>query len=368
MRFSRIRRLSPRVSGLVALALMQAGCASFAPTRLSEDQLGYSRALASSGKAQTLLNMVRLRYGDVPVFLNTTQVISGYQLQQNLSGGLDVFPNDTLSTYGAASAGVQLQQNPTFTFQPVTGKDLAQSVIRPLSPTELLPLTQSGIPIDILFRLAVQSVNGLQNSQMLASQDRMGDAGFFELLVLLRRLQMADLLGVRLDSGTMPMVKDAPPPGDSLILSVSDSEDAALQADVLRVRRMLGMRPGRDEARVIYGRKPERPGDVALVTRPMLGVLGQVGAEIKVSSADIENGFTVATVNDAGVLRRPAVIIQSGEAAPPDGFAQVQYRDRWYWIAADDFDSKVAFSIVQILLALAETNPAPGTVVTIPAR
>jgi hypothetical protein len=46
----------------------------------------------------------------------------------------------------------------------------------------------------------------------------------------------------------------------------------------------------------------------------------------------------------------------------------VQYRRTWFWIAEDDVDSKLAFSVVQILLALARTENAPGAILSIPAR
>ena len=61
------------------------------------------------------------------------------------------------------------------------------------------------------------------------------------------------------------------------------------------------------------------------------------------------------------------VIIHSGAAAPEDAFTSIQYRGTWFWIAEDDFDSKLAFTVLQNLLALARTENAPGTVLTIPA-
>jgi hypothetical protein len=61
------------------------------------------------------------------------------------------------------------------------------------------------------------------------------------------------------------------------------------------------------------------------------------------------------------------VIVHSGSKAPDNAFVSVQYKHTWFWISDDDFDSKVAFSIVQTLLSLAQTTNAPGTVITIPA-
>ena len=61
------------------------GCSGFGTTRFYEDQLGYSRAVGDAEKSNTLLNAVRLRYGDTPVVLQPTQVISAYQLQRNVT-------------------------------------------------------------------------------------------------------------------------------------------------------------------------------------------------------------------------------------------------------------------------------------------
>jgi hypothetical protein len=359
---------------LLGCALSLPGCAGFAPKRLYQDQIGYSQSLSDSQKAQTLLNIVRIRYGDSPVFLNTTQVISGYTLQKSLSGTLNLVPGTASTTSLGGTPGVTMTQSPTFTFQPVTGEALAQSFIRPLSPTELLPLSLSGTPIDILFRLAVQSVNGLQNSSMLDASNRAGSDGFYHLLINLRRLQIAGLLGTRLDPGAPDGAKPDEKPaggaklGGRLVLSIADSPDPDLAKTVRATRLMLGMSPSATEAVVVYGSGRPPRGEIRLLTRPVLGILGQVASEVQVPREDVDRHLTIATVDDSAILSRPTVIIHAGDKAPKDNFSAAQYRGRWYWIDTPDFDSKVAFSVLQTLLTLAETTTPSGTVVTIPAR
>ena len=158
------------------------GCFNFGARWLYEDQLGYSRALGDAEKSDTLLNVVRLRYADTPIFLQATQVISGYQLQRNVTGGFEAFPAANPSTFLNGSTSAQLQQSPTFTFQPLSGAQFAQSFIRPVSPADLLPLAMGGLPIDVLFRLGVQSIDGLSNAVALTLTGAAGSPDFFLLL------------------------------------------------------------------------------------------------------------------------------------------------------------------------------------------
>ncbi len=71
------------------MAAILSDCAGFGATRLYEDHLEFSRALGEAEKCETLLNIVRIRYGEAPMFLQSTQVISGYQLQRNITGGFE---------------------------------------------------------------------------------------------------------------------------------------------------------------------------------------------------------------------------------------------------------------------------------------
>jgi hypothetical protein len=342
------------------------GCFSFGTTRLYEDQLGYSRALGEAEKSETLLNVVRIRYGDTPTFLQATQVISGYQLQRNVTGGFEAFPAANPSTFLNGSASAQLQQNPTFTFQPLSGEQFAKSFIRPLSPADLLPLAMSGLPIDVLFRLGVQSTDGLSNAVALTQTGATGSADFFLLLQDLRRLQIAGLLVVRLEHNAAPAGTHGNPDPGHVYLSISPPGDRDLLAAVGEVKRLMAMPPGTNEAEIVYGRDPA-PGQVAVLTRSMLDVLGQLAMQIDVPPDDVARHRTPPTVGNIGLEARPVVIIHSGAAAPEDAFTSIQYRGIWFWIAEDDFDSKLAFTVLQNLLALARTENAPGTVLTIPA-
>ena len=73
-----IKRLIPVALPLGLFAL--SGCSGIGPATVVPSRFDYTAALGDSWKQQMLINMVKMRYGDAPVFLDVASVISQYQI------------------------------------------------------------------------------------------------------------------------------------------------------------------------------------------------------------------------------------------------------------------------------------------------
>ena len=76
---------------IVAMCTLS-GCSTLGPRSISPDRFDYNEAYARSGREQVLLNIIRMRYGDSPVFIELTSMLSQYTVE--VAGGYDLWQSN----------------------------------------------------------------------------------------------------------------------------------------------------------------------------------------------------------------------------------------------------------------------------------
>ena len=347
------RRWIPCWLALLALA----GCASVSPTHLTTDRMDYGQVVAESWKQQTLINVVRLRYADAPVFLDVASIINSHTVGGNAGAQAALTSGSTPDAFGLSGSGAW-SNTPTVTYQPLLGDRFTRSLLKPIPPAAVFQLLQGGWSADLVFPTVVASINGLRNASVGASSD----AGFDELTGAISRIQRAGNIGIevepRKDGEEILLVLRRPGTGDE------PSDESR------RVRELLGLARDAAQFEIVYGMFPRAPDQVAVLTRSMMEIILQLGFGIDLPPADIANGRVLVGKWQAGdAAGKPLVHIRSGAEAPTDTYAAVQYKGNWYWIDENDVESKRTFTFLMILFSLAETGQsATAPVVTVPSR
>jgi hypothetical protein len=358
--------MTPRTIGRLCLALLafaMSGCSSFGPGTVSRDRVDYLGAVSESWKEQTLLNIVRLRYGDAPTFLDVSSVISSYTFQAQASAAGQT-SNAPTTTFGNIGAGALYIDRPTISYTPVAGQKFTKSLLNPIPPSSIFELTQSGFPVDRVFQVTVRALNGVYNRSSLGARSRDADPEFYPLLDALRRLQLSESVSLRLEKrGGEEVAK---------LIFKRSGLPPEVQQDLQFVQRALNVKPNKDgELTLTFGALPRSSDELAVLSRSMLEILLEVSAGIEVPDDHVSQGRTRPATRRADAENprdRPLIQIHSGANAPASPFTAVRYRDTWYWVDDADLGSKSIFAFLMMFFSLAETGVTPqAPVLTLPA-
>ena len=360
-RMNFIKRLTLTVLSLGVMVL--SGCASIGPKTVVHDRFDYMGAIGESWKQQMLINTVKLRYGDTPVFLDVASVISQYQIgaQVSASAQWQAPLTGNANTFDVGGAAVYADR-PTITYTPLSGEKFTRSLMKPIPPPAILSLIQAGYPIDIVLRVCVHGVNGIRNRYGGAARARSADPEFYPLLQRLRRIQDSGAIGMRVQK-TNEM--------EGVLMSFRGKVEPSVQEDILFVRNVLGLDPSAGEIMIAYGSVAKDNKELAILTRSMLEIIIDLASYIDVPSAHVEEKRVIQSMPEETVQGLPVpqlIRIYSSPDRPTDAFIAVPYRDYWFWIDDRDYRSKALFTFLMFIFSLTETGGKEGApIITVPA-
>jgi hypothetical protein len=344
---------------MTAMLMLLAGCASLGPNSVARDRFDYTTAVADSWKRQMLLNIVKIRYGDAPIFLDVASIINQYSLETELRGtfGWSFPPSANRQEVGGTG---RYYDRPTITYTPLTGEKFARNLMTPIAPATIMSLVEGGYPIDLVFRIMVHSVNGIQNQFGGAARMRKADPEFYSLLEKLRRNQASGAVALRVKKTENQ---------DALVMVFRKRVDQEVEETAKEVRRLLGLKENLTDFKIVYGSAPANDEEIAMLTRSISEILTDISSTIEVPPEHVAEKRVPPTVEPEGEgIKGTMIRILCADKKPADDFAAVPYRGRWFWIDDRDYQSKKLFSFLMFAMTLTETGGKEGApIVTISA-
>jgi len=309
-----------------------------------------------------LLNLVRLRYGEPPVFLQLTSISSQYGFSSDFSGEAKI--NEVYPDSYSLGLGFSYATRPTFTFVPLQGEEFAKRLLSPIPIEHLILLLNSGWRVDRVLRLCIQSINDLPNAPSASGPTPTRPPEYRDFLRLTRKLEtlrqqrLVKFLFVSQGQKSIPALVVAP-----------QAEAFPVTAEIRRILR-LERAPYYPFVGPVATSGPEQ---IRLQTRSLLGVLYYLSQGVEVPKKDLESGRVAVTRYPDGRLFFWEEIlgdifkVRASKTLPSQAAIAVKYRGRWFYLSDTDLTTKNTFVLLQQLFALeASKSKALSPLLTLP--
>lgn len=360
-------------AGLIALALLASGCTTgFGPRAVRGERPDYNQQILRSADAEMLLNLVRMRYNDTPLFLELGTVVASYGYDTSLNaGGTIPASGSNVATLGSAFA---YGEHPTITYTPLAGEEFATRMLTPIPLDSIMLFEQTGWRAERLLLVAVQRINDVFNAPTAngpTPEHKPDYEVFADLAARMERLRDARLMGLNWEMKE----HETDPPGRNprFWLRAPADPNSPLAADVAAVRRLLALEPGKEDFYLTAFPYKHTPNEVGLRCRSLLGVLYFLSKAVEPPAEHVKAGLVTVTMDDDGQpfdwskITGKVLAIHSQEGRPQKAYVAVQHRGWWFYIADDDQSSKATFSLLNILYSLQQaTGKGKSPVLTLP--
>ena len=368
------------VAGLLACAVLT-GCA-VGPRSLDRDYPRYSQTIREIQDEHLLLNLVRLRYLETPVFLQVTSLTTTYEI--NVAANAAATGGGGAGAVGGGGIGGGYRETPTFTYSLPDSREFFGRMVARLSAAQLAPLAMTGV--GGYFRLGLSRINGLENVSVYSGKtvkEPASYAQFDEALRLLLELEREGLIDFTYnissrvasspfeELGEHSSMPDAQEAGMEFWRNADDQWVAHIGRRVpflrlaaastkdprgARLRELLNLDPQKysfplvdvdfstTELARLRGDRPAAAldpeakfGEVVIVNRSMFQILGIAARSVQVPDEHVQAGIAMVDEDALGDM----LTIKSSKKKPSSAAVAVRYKGVWFYIAANDLNSKM---------------------------
>lgn len=284
------------IAVVLTASLALTGCISGSGGRtIRRNYATYNHTIHYNQSQQMLLNLVRMRYRESPLFLKVGAVSTSYNLEVN--GGAHLGESFEAPNYGV-NAGGSYSERPTVTYTPIEGDTFVKQMLAEVDKHTFILLYRSGWPIEVLCHVLAEQIG--------TSVNNLDDPSYPEFVDLVNRLAAAQderrLVGIVVD--------------DEVHMQIKDTEGGA--------------------ERVV-------PLD-SLQLRSFVDIMFFLGKNTRVPD---ENQDQVKPAQSNGWLD-----IRYSNSPPNDATVWVEYNGHFYSIARSDIRSKDTFALLKLLFEM----------------
>jgi hypothetical protein len=372
----------------------------------------YNEVVRATNDEQLLMNLVRLRYADTPIFIDLPNITSQFEVS---AGGSYPGHGGGQTTFGLG--GASARDTPTLSYHPRQGREIAKALLDPLS-ADLFSVVNAGARLEQFLWLTLNDINDVKNAARattLAPRVPDDNTRFLRGIQLLAKID--DEGGSELGFSTSEDAKDASDPISADLVQGRDLLNAAKDGYVyrakgdgqmvlhkqereltLKIRARFTHSPEMEELAQIFHLKPGlsrykvkselqpdaessppgrvAPGDTIYVNlRSILQIMTFLSKGVCVPVEHVSNGEAPTTLGPDGqpfdwtTVTAGNFFIASQKHCPHPHEAEVKvcYRGYWFYIPRADVSSRSVLAVLEMLFSLQESDErSSGPVLTLP--
>jgi hypothetical protein len=368
-------KASYRCALLIAAAvLVISGCAAQGAKRVPRDRFDYNAAIARSTREQMLLNIVRSRYLEVPVFLTVSSVLTQYEYDRSVDLTAILEFGSGTTDRGIGEANLRFSERPTITYLPVEGQEFAAHLLSDIPSEIIFAAAQVGWPVDFFMRIAIQRLGATENmsfGEIPASGDSDSKTQVESDFKKLKRFErMIDLIFILSDSEVIEVQEVEEDSKSERYLMIAERIPEDLRPLVAEMRQLIGLTDG-NRFRITDRVTNIKDDEISIQTRSVMAMMESMARGVEVPLAYLEEGRVIdyGLQSSKGEAAKELIPfkMRSSKNRPQDVFAKVRYQDYWYYIDHTDITSKRALSLIIVLFRLQAPTPAGAApILTLP--
>jgi hypothetical protein len=397
-------RSIPWIVIVIAAWTGTSGC--LGPKAVRYTRLRYNEVVRDTNDEQLLINIVRLRYADSPVFIDLPNITSQFEVAGggNYLGG---YGNQTNAPASLGFGNMSLRDTPTLSYHPREGREIAKALLTPLS-ADLFIVVNGGANLEQLLLFSINDINDVSNAYRATTLlPKVPDDNTTYLRGIRLLASLRDRDATELAFGTDDESEDSSDPMSKSTVKARDLLEAARDGYVYRadpkeevkllkrekglylrirspyinspemqeVAKIFHLTPGLSKYRIKSELseevnqklpKPLENETIYMNLRSVLQIMTFLSRGVCVPDEHVVSGIAPVTLDQDGQpfdwthVTAGNFIVHAQKHRPREAEVAVPYRGYWFYIASNDVNSRATLAILEMVFALQESGDKPG--------